>query len=382
MKILVCPDKYKGTLTSRQAADAIVRGLKESKQRHVLRVVTLADGGEGTVAAAVEAGGRPMPKTVHGPRGESINAEWALMPDGTAVIESAQACGLELIEKPSVESSLRSSSFGVGELIRAALDASCTRIVLGLGGVASSDGGAGLLQALGAQLMDKAGIEIDQGGGQLAYLHSVDLDSVDSRLWSVPVVLATDVRNPLLGASGAARVFGPQKGADEAAVLTLEGGLKRFASLLESRHPGLSSLPGTGAAGGIPLAVLGVSSAVIESGFDVIAEFTGILHLVEDADLVITGEGSLDQQSLQGKGPVAVAQRCKQTGVPVLALPGRALESERVWKEAGFAFVETLEHLAGSGSAALANPARYLSEAATVALARWQRELTESSSAL
>ncbi|QUQ65036.1 glycerate kinase [Kutzneria sp. CA-103260] len=307
MKVLLAPDKFKGTLAAGQVAEHLAAGLRRADPALEVRVVPVADGGEGTVDAACAAGFDRLITTVTGPLGTPVRAMLAYR-TGTAVVELAQAAGLGLGSSP-----LTATSYGVGELIRVALDLGCRRIVLGLGGSACTDGGAGMLRALGALILDASGMPVEPGGGGLAAVDKVDFSGLDSRLSQVELVLATDVDNPL---TDAAAVYGPQKGANPLQVSLLAEALRRWAAVVGDDP----AMPGSGAAGGVGYAALAVLGAQRRPGVDVLLELLGFGDAVRGAALVITGEGSLDAQSLRGKAPVGVARAA--AGVPVVAVAG------------------------------------------------------------
>ncbi|SDN89922.1 glycerate kinase [Klenkia soli] len=336
MKVVLAPDKFKGTLTAAEVAAAVVAGLPASTDVVQLPV---ADGGEGTAAAALAAGAVARTVRVTGPTGEPVDAVLALLGD-TAVVELAGASGLAVLPG-GVPAAQTATSAGTGELVRAALDAGCTRIVLGVGGSACTDGGAGLLTALGARLTDAAGADLPPGGAALVRLHAVDLAGLDPRLAGTEVVLATDVDNPLLGPTGAAAVYGPQKGADPDDVVALEAGLARWAAVLG----GDPDVPGAGAAGGVGFGALAVLGAVRRPGIDVVLDLVGFDAALAGADLVVTGEGSLDEQTLHGKAPAGVAARARAAGVPVVAVAGRCLLDAEQLRAAGFRAVFALADL-------------------------------------
>jgi glycerate kinase len=307
MKVLLAPDKFKGTLAAGQVADHLAAGLRRAEPALEVRVVPVADGGEGTVDAACAAGFDRLVTTVTGPLGAPVRAMLALR-GHTAVVELAQASGLGWGSSP-----MSATSYGVGELIRVAMDLGCSRIVLGLGGSACTDGGAGMLRALGVVVLDGSGRPVAPGGEGLLTVDRVGLDGLDDRLSQVELVLATDVDNPL---SDAAPVYGPQKGASPRQVELLSEALDRWSKVVGG-HP---TLPGAGAAGGVGYAALAVLGAIRRAGVDVLLDLLGFGDAVRDASLVITGEGSLDAQSLRGKAPVGVARAAR--GVPVVAVAG------------------------------------------------------------
>ena len=338
MHIVIAPDKFKGSLSASQVATHLGRGILAVLPDARIDSVPVADGGEGTLDAAYGAGYRPVPVEVTGPTGLPLSAEFALRGE-QAVVEMAAASGLAVLPDGRLDAG-GASSFGTGELIRAALDAGCTEIVLGVGGSASTDGGAGLLQALGARLADDAGTQLPPGGLALAGLATADLAGLDPRLAGVRFILAGDVDNPLLGVRGAAAVFGPQKGADPAAVAALDAALARFVDVLAAAGGGriraAADAPGAGAAGGVGFAAIAVLDAERRPGIDVVLELTGLAGKIRHADVVITGEGSLDEQSLGGKTPLGVAREAAAAGIPVIAVCGRTTLTASELTAAGF----------------------------------------------
>jgi glycerate kinase len=349
--VLVAPDKFKGTLSAARVGAAVRAGLLSVQPDLDVRVVPVADGGDGLLAAALGAGFRRVPVTVTGPLGERILAAIAVRGE-VAVVEMALASGLMLVPEDERDA-LRASSFGTGELVAAALDEGCSQLILGVGGSASTDGGAGLLQALGARLLDHEGDDLPPGGGSLVHLAEVDLSALDWRLEGVEVVLAGDVDNPLLGPRGAAHVYGPQKGASPDDVELLDVGLGRLADAID---PGAADLPGAGAAGGVGFAALSVLQAVSESGIDVVLDLVGFEDQLEGARLVVTGEGRLDEQTLSGKAPAGVAEAAGAAGVPVVAVCGRLDLSPEQLRSAGFAAAYALTDLEPDLAACLASP--------------------------
>ena len=324
MKIVIAPDSYKESLTALEVATEIEAGFREIFPFADYVKLPMADGGEGTVAALVAAtGGSLVVQDVTGPLGEPITAYFGLTGDGkTAVIEMAVASGLALVA-PSLRNPMKSTTYGVGELIKAALDAGVNHLIIGIGGSATNDGGAGMLQALGVQLQDLAGHEIGFGGGALANLAQIDISSLDSRLKSCLIETACDVDNPLTGPNGASVVFGPQKGATVEMVTQLDNNLLHFADLI-NRDLGIQvdRKPGAGAAGGMGAALLAFCGSMLRPGIQIVMEAVGLEAAVRDADLVITGEGRIDRQTLHGKAPLGVARMAKRFGKPVIGIAG------------------------------------------------------------
>ncbi|UUD65214.1 glycerate kinase [Pseudomonas seleniipraecipitans] len=336
MKIVIAPDSFKESLSAPEVAQAIARGWLAVYPGAEIALCPMADGGEGTVDAVLAAtGGERRELTVQGPLATQVQAHWGWLGDGTAVIEMAAASGLHWV--PSAQRDARvTSSYGTGELIRAALDAGATRIILGLGGSATNDGGSGLLRALGARFLDAGGNELRPGGAALAKLQRVDLSALDARLHDVQVDVAADVDNPLCGPRGASAVFGPQKGASPAQVEELDAALARMAEVVsEALGEDFSNFPGVGAAGGLGFAAKAFFDARFRPGVELVAELSGLAEAVAGADLVITGEGRLDAQSLHGKTPVGVARVAQAQGVPVVALAGSLGDGYQQVREAG-----------------------------------------------
>jgi glycerate kinase len=332
--VVAAPDKFKGSLTAVQAAAAIERGVRDIVPDADVRQCPVADGGEGTLQVLLAAGGRDVAVRVPGPLIEPVEAHFVEF-GGVAYIEAARACGIEFV-KPSPHSALAAHTWGVGELLRHAVMQGAGEIVLTVGGTASTDGGAGMLQALGCQVVDGWGERVGLGGGALSWVRGIDLSALRGSLGEVRIRVATDVRHPLLGERGAAVVFGPQKGARAREVAMLDAGLETWSDVLvQAGAPAVGGLPGAGAGGGLAFGAMAAFRAPVESGFDLLAELTGIVVALADADLVITGEGSMDEQSLVGKAPAALAGRAAERGVPVLAVAGQVLLTEEELAGAG-----------------------------------------------
>lgn len=335
MKLVIAPDSFKESLSARAVAEAIAAGWARVYPDAELLLCPMADGGEGTVDALLSATGGKLQQTrVSGPLGDPVEAHWGLLPDAQAIIEMAEASGLHRVE-PGRRDVLAASSHGTGELIRAALDAGVRRIVLGLGGSATNDGGAGLLAALGVRFLDREGQELPLGGAALARLSQIDLTGLDTRLAQVEVMVAADVDNPLCGPRGASAVFGPQKGASPEQVVQLDEALGHYADVMAATlGEDLRDFPGVGAAGGLGFAARAVLRAGFRPGVELVAELSGLVEAMQGADLVITGEGRLDGQSLHGKTPVGVARLARTAGVPVIALAGSLGEGyQRLYAE-------------------------------------------------
>jgi glycerate kinase len=324
MRIVVAPDSFKGSLSALAVAEAMERGVRSVFPDASVARVPIADGGEGTVEALVAAtGGRLESRRVTGPLGEPVEARWGVLGDGrTAVVEMAAASGLTLVPRERRDPRATTTR-GTGELVRAALDAGLRRVVVGLGGSATNDGGAGLARALGIRFLDDAGRDLPEGGAALARLARVDLAGRDARIAAAEVVVACDVDNPLTGPRGASAVYGPQKGATPAMVAELDAALERFARVArEATGRDVAGLPGAGAAGGLGAGLLFFTPARLRPGVEIVLETTGFDDLVRGADLVLTGEGRTDFQTAMGKAPVGVAAAAKRQGVPVVCLSG------------------------------------------------------------
>ncbi|MDJ0459407.1 glycerate kinase [Arthrobacter sp. NQ7] len=371
MRILIAPDKFKGSLTAAEAAAAIAEGALRVYPDAVATQFPIADGGEGTLEAAVAAGYEERLNAVVGPILAPLGAAWAIhkAADGkvTAVIETAQASGLADME-PTPENALRAHSYGCGQLIAAALDAGATEIVLGLGGSAMTDGGSGALRALGLKPLDPAGNMVPLGGGSLADVVALDTSALDPRLTTTTFRIAVDVRNPLYGPSGAAHVFGPQKGADQDSVERLDAGLRNWASVLREATGRDVNVPGAGAAGGFPASFLAFTDASLEGGFALVAGLTGLAAQLDQADLVITGEGSMDSQSLTGKAPIALADAARERGIPVIVVAGRILVTFEDLAAHGVVAAAQLLDVAAGPDDAVANAAKYLAWATSQVL--------------
>ncbi|WP_410566424.1 glycerate kinase [Amycolatopsis sp. cmx-4-61] len=347
MKVLVAPDKFKGSLTAGEVASAVASGLADVHPGLVVRELPVADGGDGTVDAAVAAGFRRVRVPARGPTGGPVTASYAVRGD-TAVVELAEASGLHRL--PGPPEPLTATSAGTGDVIAAAVRAGCRRIVLGVGGSACTDGGAGLLAALGARLLDDTGRELPFGGAALSRLASLDL----AGLSKVDIELASDVDNPLYGPGGAAVVYGPQKGATPADVETLDAALRHWASIA---GPEFASRPGAGAAGGVGFAAMAVLGARMRPGIELLLELLGFDTALTGTSLVITGEGSLDEQTLSGKAPAGVAAAAAARGIPCLAVSGRCLLTAGQLAGAGISAAYALTDLEP-------DPARCMAEAA------------------
>lgn len=336
-RVLIAADKFKGSLTAVEVAEHVASGLRRVSPGLRVESLPVADGGDGTVDAAVAVGFERRTARVTGPLGEPVTAAYALR-GTTAVVEMAEASGLRLLPR-GVFAPLTAGTYGTGELLRAVLDAGARTIVLGVGGSATTDGGAGMLAALGARLLDADGQPVGRGGAALAALASADFDGLDPRLAETTVVLASDVDNPLRGPKGASAVYGPQKGASAADVATLDAALGRYAEVLGAAlgpaAAEAAEAPGAGAAGGIGYGAMVGLNAAFRPGVEILFELLGFAGALGRADFVITGEGSLDEQTLHGKAPAGVAQAARARGVDVVAVCGRLALAPEALASAG-----------------------------------------------
>lgn len=349
MKILIAPDKFKGSLSAVEACDAIERGIRRFLPRATIDKAPIADGGEGTVQALVAAtGGRILTRRVTGPLGKPVRARFGLLGDGdTAVIEMAAASGLSLVPRAK-RNPLRTTTYGTGDLIRTALKIGVKRIILGIGGSATNDGGAGMAMALGAKLLDARGREIGWGGGELGKLDRIADCGV--QIANCEILVACDVTNPLCGTKGASAVYGPQKGATPGMVRILDRNLAHFAQIVQRdvirrrTRPPLHDLPGAGAAGGLGYGLCAFLGAKLRRGTDLVLDAVDFDRRVRGVDLVITGEGAIDEQTVHGKVPVGVARRAAKRGVAVIALGGTVPPGANSVFRHGIAGVASLCH--------------------------------------
>lgn len=323
-RYLCAPDSFKESLTAMEAARAMAQGIENADHDAEVRCLPMADGGEGTARALVDAtGGSMRAVPVRDPLGRPVEGHFGLLADGTtAVVETAEASGLALLEAKE-RNPLIASSYGTGELMLAAVRSGAKRIIVGLGGSATNDAGAGLLQALGVRLLDKNGNDLAHGGAALANLTTIDISTMDPALKNVAITAACDVTNPLTGPTGASAVFGPQKGASKDDVATLDAALAHFAQVIDSQlGVAVNDVPGAGAAGGIGAALKGFLNAEFRPGIAIVIEQSGLDAAAQWADVVFTGEGSIDFQTKFGKTPAGVAETAKRHGKPVIAVAG------------------------------------------------------------
>lgn len=364
MKIVIAPDSFKENMTSLQVATCIEKGIKRALPKARCVKVPMADGGEGTVQSLVDAtGGRILKKKVTGPMGAPVTARYGLLGDGvTAVIEMAEASGLPLVAR-ELRNPLLASTFGTGELILDALAKGAKAIVIGIGGSATVDGGAGMAQALGVKFFDAGGSFLSEhcGGGLLERIARIDTSGLDARLKNIKVTIASDVDNPLCGKRGAAHVFGPQKGATPEMVLTLDRNLKHFGDLIKAQLGiKVADLPGAGAAGGLGAGLVAFTKAKLKSGIDIVVEATQLEQHLKGADLVITGEGRVDAQTPFGKTPAGVAKAAKRFKVPVVAIGGGISDDAFKVFDFGIDGLESATHRDMDLATALANSRDYL----------------------
>ncbi|MEV4491876.1 glycerate kinase [Micromonospora coxensis] len=378
MRVLLCPDKFAGTLAAQEVATAVAEGWRTVATDDDLLIRPLADGGPGFVAVLADAlGGRRIPVPTVDPLGRPAAGEILLTDDGTAYLESAQACGLHLLA-PAERDPKATTSYGLGTLVTAAVEQGAHTVVVGLGGSGTNDGGAGMITALGATALDEAGRALPYGGAALVGVAALD---GAPRLRGATLVAATDVDNPLLGLHGASNVYGPQKGATREDVLLLDAALERWAAVLEKDlpgcPPGLGTLPGGGAAGGLGAAILALGGRC-ESGIDLVTRAIGLDAALDAADLVITGEGSFDHQSLRGKVVAGVAGAARDRGVPCVVLAGRVSTGRREAAAAGVTDAYSLvEHFGGEEhggvEAAMGRPAEGLRALGARLARQWSR---------
>ncbi|KYC62185.1 Glycerate kinase [Heyndrickxia coagulans] len=334
---LLAPDSFKESMTAKEVCAAMEAGIKKAIPDAVCIQVPMADGGEGTVQSLVDAtGGTIYQQTVTGPLGHPVTACYGILGDGeTAVIEMASASGIHLVTKET-KNPLVTTTYGTGELIKACLDKKVKQILIGIGGSATNDGGAGMAQALGAKFLDERGGMLPFGGGALGDLAEIDLAGLDPRLKEVQIFVASDVTNPLCGENGASHVFGPQKGATKEMVALLDTNLSHYAAIIkEQLGKDVAEVPGAGAAGGLGAGLMVFTDAVLKSGIELVVEYTGLEQKVKDADIVLTGEGSIDFQTQFGKAPYGVARAAKKHGKPVIAVAGYVGEQIDVLYEKG-----------------------------------------------
>lgn len=342
MKFILAPDSFKESMTSKEACKAMIVGIKKVVKDAECVIVPMADGGEGTVEALVEATGGELVNTiVTPPLGErKISAVYGILGDGDrAIIEMASASGIHLVKREE-RNPLITTTYGTGEIILDAINRGVKHIVIGIGGSSTNDGGAGMIQALGGKLLDKDGKEISFGGGALINLHSIDLSNLDSRLKDITIEVACDVTNPLIGETGASRIFGPQKGATEEMVVELDKALANYAEVIK-RELGVdvAHVEGAGAAGGLGAALLAFLNGELKRGIELVIKHTGLEEKIKGADFVFTGEGGIDSQTIFGKTPMGVATVAKEQGVKTIAFAGKVEEGSENLYEVGISAI-------------------------------------------
>lgn len=382
MRVVIAPDSFKECLDAAAVAGHLCEGWRRIRPADTVVLAPMADGGEGTAAAlAAATGGTMNALTVRGPMGDPVRAAWALLGDGsTGVVEVAAASGLALVPV-GMRNPLYASSFGTGQFVAAALDAGVRTLILALGGSATNDAGAGLAQALGYRLWDASGAPLDPGGAALANLHRIDALASHPRIAECAFLAACDVDNPLCGPRGASAVFGPQKGATPAMVETLDAALAHWAAIA-ARDLGQSVLDvsGAGAAGGLGAAAIAYLGATLRPGVDLVAEACGLREHITGADLILTGEGRLDAQSLGGKTPVGVARIAAMCSVPVVAVAGQSNLSVAAAQRAGFRAVHTLVRDGVDAADAMAHAGKHLEDVAAGLARDWPAAMNVTAS--
>lgn len=323
MKIIIAPDSFKESMTAVAATEAIEKGIKKVLPNPTITKFPMADGGEGTVEALVNSmDGSLITHSITGPLGEQMEAQYGIINDHTAVIEIAAAVGLQLVP-PNKRNPLKTTTYGIGELIIHALNKGIRHFIIGLGGSSTNDGGIGMAQALGAEVTDERGDPVHFGGQGLSEVNHISIDKLDQRLKQCTFDIACDVENPLTGQNGAAYIYGPQKGANEKMIANLDHSMQNYANILKrDLHVDVNHVKGAGAAGGLGAAFIAFLHGTLKSGIDIITTITGIESHIKTADLVITGEGKIDDQTIFGKTPVGVAKIAQKYDVPVIAITG------------------------------------------------------------
>ena len=337
MKIVVAPDSFKGSLTALEVSDAIEKGIREVFPEAEIIKIPMADGGDGTVECLVNAtGGEILREKVIGPLGNEILAHYGILGDKkTAVIEMAAASGLTLVPE-NKRDPLITTTYGTGQLIKSALNQGCKKMIIGIGGSATNDGGAGMVQALGVKLLDQEEKEVSFGGGELKKINRIDIRYMDKRLSYTKILVASDVINPLCGPKGASRVYGPQKGATPEVVEELDKSLAYFAELIKrDLNKDIKDIPGAGAAGGLGASLMAFLNAELKPGIEIMIEAVKLDQAIKDADLVITGEGKIDSQTIYGKAPIGIAKIAKKYNVPVVAVAAIIEEDSRIFQSYG-----------------------------------------------
>ncbi|MGD8150692.1 glycerate kinase [Ornithinimicrobium sp. Y1694] len=362
-RILLAPDKFKGTLTAAQVAGHLAEGIAQVRPDIEVSIVPVADGGDGLLVAAASVGFERVELTAAGPLGEPVETAYVTRDEGReAVVEMAEICGLALLPRDDL-APMTATSLGLGQAIAHALDHGAQKVLVGIGGSASTDGGSGMAQALGVRLLDGDGEQVGLGGAGLADLASVDRSGAHPGLEQARITFACDVDNPLTGRHGAAAVYGPQKGASEEQVEELDGYLAGLADVVsEAAGEDVRETSGAGAAGGVGYAALALLGAQLRPGAEVVLELTGFHDALPGADLVITGEGSLDEQTLHGKAPAAVADAAREAGIPVVAVAGRLQLDEEALSGAGFETAYAIADLATEPEESFTRPGPLLQD--------------------
>ncbi len=370
MKIVIAPQSFKGSLSAREVAQAIAKGIKRVVPDAETIMVPMADGGEGTVEALVYAThGQIMATEVTGPFGEKVIAKWGILGDRVSgVVEMAAASGITLV-LPDKLNPLVATTYGTGELITATLDAGCRSLIIGIGGSATNDGGAGLAQVLGVKLLDEKGKELPWGGAALARLSRIDISGLDRRLAECQVTMACDVTNPLCGEKGASRVYGPQKGATEEMCQQLDEALRNYAEVIK-RDLGIDvmEIPGAGAAGGLGAGLVAFLGAKPMSGIEMVSEAVGLTNYLKEVSLVFTGEGRMDSQTLFGKTVAGVTAKAKAFRIPVIAIVGELAGDYKEIHQHGIDAVVSIAPGPISLKKSLANAERLIADATERAL--------------
>lgn len=337
LTIVLAPDSFKESMTAKEVCESMEAGIKKINKDITCIHVPMADGGEGTMQSLVDATyGKVYSLNVVGPLGDEIKAEYGILGDGEiGILEMASASGIHLVPKEK-RNPLITTSYGTGQLIKACLDKGVKKLLIGIGGSATNDGGAGVVQALGGKLLDKDGNELSFGGGELKKLHKIDLTNFDKRLKDVKIEVACDVNNPLCGEKGASNVFGPQKGATPEMIDLLDDSLNHYASVIKEQiGKDVLNVPGAGAAGGLGAGLMAFLNGELKKGIEMVIEYSKLEEKVKDADMVWTGEGSIDFQTQYGKTPIGVAKIAKKYNKPVIALAGRVGDNIDVLYENG-----------------------------------------------
>jgi len=335
--IVLAPDSFKESMTAKEVCEAMERGIKKVSSNITCVHVPMADGGEGTMQSLIDAtNGQIYTLKVIGPLGNEVEAQYGILGCGTVgVLEMASASGIHLVPKEK-RNPIVTTTYGTGQLIKACLDHGVKKLLIGIGGSATNDGGAGVVQALGGKLLDKQGDELRFGGGELGKLNSIDLTNFDARLKDVVIEVACDVNNPLCGEKGASNVFGPQKGATKEIIGILDENLRHYADVIKKQlGKDVIDEPGAGAAGGLGAGLMAFLNGTLKNGIEIVIEYTGLEEKVKNADMVWTGEGSIDFQTQYGKTPLGVATVAKKYNKPVIALAGRVGEGIDVLYEQG-----------------------------------------------